>query len=213
MRRFAHLFTEIDETTRTSEKVAAMERYFREAPPADAAWAVSFLGGYRPKRLIPARRLAGWAMEETGTPEWLFEESYDAVGDLAETIALLLPSPESESDIPLHVVLLAPKWEQALLDPLREGKVARGACVRENEGDGLGQVTDLVVTLLEQPIRYARGFGGPCAQFTRRYQTLGAPAAQEMDSPGGVHRRSAPEVLDQRSHLLVGCGGLIYRGE
>ncbi len=61
-----------------------------------------FLSGGRPKRLIPVRRLAGWAMEESGTPEWLFEECYHAVGDLAETIALLLPAPEARSDRPLH---------------------------------------------------------------------------------------------------------------
>ena len=90
MKRFAQMFSEIDETTRTNEKVAAMTRYFRGADPADAAWAVHILSGGRPKRLIPVRRLAAWAMEVSGTPEWLFEECYAAVGDLAETIALLL---------------------------------------------------------------------------------------------------------------------------
>ncbi len=69
-----------------------MASYFKEAEPADAAWAVYFLSGGRPKRLIPVRRLATWAMEESGVPEWLFEECYHAVGDLGETIALLLPA-------------------------------------------------------------------------------------------------------------------------
>ena len=91
MKRFAQLFTAIDETTRTNEKVDAMATYFAEADPADAAWAVYFLGGARPKRLIPVRRLAQWAMEEANVPAWLFEDSYEAVGDLAETMALLLP--------------------------------------------------------------------------------------------------------------------------
>ncbi|HVD59660.1 MAG TPA: ATP-dependent DNA ligase, partial [Gemmatimonadaceae bacterium] len=91
MKRFAKLFSEIDSTTRTNEKVDAMSRYFAEAQPADAAWAVWFLSGYKPKRLVPVRKLAEWAMEESETPAWLFEESYHAVGDLAETIALLLP--------------------------------------------------------------------------------------------------------------------------
>lgn len=103
MKRFAQLFTAIDETTRTSEKVAAMVEYFRSAAPRDAAWAVYFLGGGRPKRLIPVRRLATWAMEEAGVPDWLFGESYEAVGDLAETMSLLLPDGESTSDVPLHV--------------------------------------------------------------------------------------------------------------
>ena len=102
MRRFARLFGEIDETTRTSEKTAAMARYFREADAADAAWAVHFLSGGRPKRLIPARRLAAWAMEEADVPEWLFEESYHAVGDLAEAISLLLPAATAGSDRPLR---------------------------------------------------------------------------------------------------------------
>ena len=102
MRRFAQLYADIDATTRTTEKVAAMVRYFAEADPADAAWAIYFLSGGRPKRLIPVRRLATWAMEESAIPEWLFEESYEAVGDLAETIALLLPEGRGSSDLPLH---------------------------------------------------------------------------------------------------------------
>lgn len=102
MKRFAQLFSEIDETTRTNEKVAAMTRYFTEAQPADAAWAVYFLMGLRPKRLVPVRRLATWAMEESRISDWLFEESYHAVGDLAETIALLLPESSASSDEPLH---------------------------------------------------------------------------------------------------------------
>jgi DNA ligase 1 len=111
VRRFARLFTAIDETNRTNEKVDAMVDYFREADPADAAWAVYFLGGGRPKRLIAIRRLAAWAMQESGVPDWLFEESYDSVGDLAETISLLLPETHGESlspaqrGEPLHVVI------------------------------------------------------------------------------------------------------------
>ena len=102
MKRFAALFAELDETTRTNEKVDAMVRYFSSADAADAAWAVHFLAGGRPKRLIPARKLAAWAMAEADVPDWLFEESYDAVGDLAETISLLLPDAPAGSDRPLH---------------------------------------------------------------------------------------------------------------
>ena len=102
MRQFARAFAAIDETMRTNEKVDAMVEYFRSAEPADAAWAVWFLSGGRPKRLIPVRRLAGWAMEEAAVPEWLFSECYDAVGDLAEAMSLLLPDSESTTDRPLH---------------------------------------------------------------------------------------------------------------
>ena len=102
MKQFARLFAAIDETMRTNEKVDAMVEYFRSAEPADAAWAVWFLSGGRPKRLIPVRRLAGWAMEEASISEWLFAECYDAVGDLAETMSLLLPDAETTTDVPLH---------------------------------------------------------------------------------------------------------------
>ncbi len=105
MKRFAQLFTELDETTRTGEKVAAMERYFASVAPADAAWAVYFLSGSRPKRLVPVRRVATWAMEEADVPPWLFEESYATVGDLAETIALLLPRALETVDRPLHQLI------------------------------------------------------------------------------------------------------------
>src|SRR5215203_4211117 len=110
MKRFAQLFTEIDSTTRTNEKVDAISRYFTVAAPEDAAWAVYFLSGGRPKRLVPVRKVAGWAMDESSIPPWLFEESYHAVGDLAETITLLLPDSTASSNAPLH------EWvEQKLL--------------------------------------------------------------------------------------------------
>jgi DNA ligase-1 len=102
MKRFAALFDALDETTRTTEKVAALVAYFKSVPAADAAWAVHFLSGHRPKRLIGARKLADWAMSEASVPSWLFEECYESVGDLAETIALLLPEPVSQSDLALH---------------------------------------------------------------------------------------------------------------
>ena len=112
MKRFARLFSEIDSTTRTSEKVDAMARYFSEANAADAAWAVYFLSGGRPKRLIPVRRLAEWAMEESRVSGWLFEESYHAVGDLAETITLLLPASTQSSEDALNV------WVEQRLLPI-----------------------------------------------------------------------------------------------
>ena len=90
MRRFAQLYEELDATTSTNQKVAAMQAYFAEAPPADAAWAVFFLTGARLKRLIAPRLLAAWAMEKTGTPDWMFGECWSAAGDLAEIVALLI---------------------------------------------------------------------------------------------------------------------------
>ena len=90
MLRFAALFDEIDSTTSTNAKVAAMARYFAEAPPADAAWAVFFLTGRRLKRLVPYAAIHDWTLADTRLPSWLLEESYSVVGDGAETAALVL---------------------------------------------------------------------------------------------------------------------------
>ncbi|MDQ3138137.1 MAG: ATP-dependent DNA ligase [Gemmatimonadota bacterium] len=101
MRAFARLYTALDETNATGEKTAALVEYFRCAPSRDAAWAVHFLSGRRPKRLVSSPRMRAWAAAEAGIADWLFEESYRAVGDLAETITLLLPDTGSSSELPL----------------------------------------------------------------------------------------------------------------
>jgi DNA ligase-1 len=98
MRRFAALFAVLDETTKTNAKVAALADYFRQAPPADAAWAIYFLSGRRLKRLVPNPLLKRWAAETAGLPEWLFEESYSAIGDLAETMSLIVPPGDAIDD-------------------------------------------------------------------------------------------------------------------
>lgn len=101
MKRFTQLFCELDQTTRTNEKVAALERYFSAAPPADAAWALNFLCGRTLPRLVPARLLWGLIIQESKLPEWLIGECYDAVGDTAEAMALLLPDKKSSAAPPL----------------------------------------------------------------------------------------------------------------
>ena len=74
MRAFSELYTALDETTRTSVKLAALERYFAVAPPTDAAWALYFLSGRKPRQVNGARKLSEWAIEAAGLPEWLFSE-------------------------------------------------------------------------------------------------------------------------------------------
>ncbi len=118
MKRFTQLYLALDATTRTNEKVAAMVAYFREAAPEDAAWAVFFLSGRRPKRLLPSHLLRTLAAELAGIPEWLLVESYSAVGDSAETAALLLPDPGVTSDLPLH------RWMLEHILPVREADEA-----------------------------------------------------------------------------------------
>ncbi len=113
MKAFASLYSRLDATTSSNAKLAAMRDYFREADPADAAWAVYFLAGGRPRQLVPTRILRETAMQAAGLPEWLFEESYQAVGDMAETISLLMPEAEHSSEDRLAV------WMQERLLPLR----------------------------------------------------------------------------------------------
>ena len=100
MKRFATLYDTIDATTATTAKVAALVAYFRDAPAADAAWAVSFLVGRRPKRLVRAPDLRAWAAQAANVPTWLFEECYAQAGDLAETISLLVPEREEPGPLP-----------------------------------------------------------------------------------------------------------------
>src|SRR5947207_10719835 len=76
VREFAALYTAIDETNRTNEKVAAMVRYFEAAPPEDSAWAVHFLIGRRPKRLVKGPNMWEWAIEAANIPAWLFAECF-----------------------------------------------------------------------------------------------------------------------------------------
>jgi DNA ligase-1 len=102
MKRFTRLYTELDQTNRTGEKTAALESYFREAPPADAAWALHFLCGRRPPRSVNSTILREWAAEEAGVPSWLMDECYETVGDLAETISLILPDNTGGEPPPLH---------------------------------------------------------------------------------------------------------------
>jgi DNA ligase-1 len=98
MQAFAQLFAALDGTTKTGAKTAALADYFRTAPEADRVWTVALLTGRRPKRAVNATELRLWAAEAAGIPDWLFEESYAVVGDLAETIALLLPPAAATAD-------------------------------------------------------------------------------------------------------------------
>jgi DNA ligase-1 len=122
MREFARLFAELDETTATNRKLEALQAYFSSAAPENAAWAVYFLAGGKPRQAVPTKLLRQYAVEYAQLDEWLFEESYQAVGDLAETIAHILPPPERQSDIGLA------EWMQERIGPLRG---ADPAAIRE----------------------------------------------------------------------------------
>ncbi|MEM8670522.1 MAG: ATP-dependent DNA ligase [Planctomycetota bacterium] len=114
MIRFAKLYSALDSTTKTNEKISAMAEYFSGADPGDAAWATYFLAGNKLRRLVPTKLLRQWAAEEAGIPEWLFEESYQSVGDLAETISLIVGAGQSSDDDSLTL------WVNDRLKPLAQ---------------------------------------------------------------------------------------------
>ena len=113
MKSFARLFNDLDTTTSTNAKVEAQQRYFAAAPAHDAAWAVYFLSGGKPRQVVATARLRALACDMAGIEEWLFEECYQAVGDLAETIAHVLPLPGEVSDVGLA------EWVEQRLLPVR----------------------------------------------------------------------------------------------
>lgn len=121
MNRFAQLFAELDASTATTAKLEALQRYFADAAPADAAWAVYFLAGGKPRQLVPTAALRTLAAQRAAIPEWLFEECYQAVGDLAETIAHVLPPAGSRSELGLA------RWVQERLLPLRGAEASEQA--------------------------------------------------------------------------------------
>ncbi|QEC69959.1 ATP-dependent DNA ligase [Panacibacter ginsenosidivorans] len=96
MKQFSALVQILGTSTKTNDKLNALSQYFLEATNSDKVWVIALFSGRRPKRIINATRLSEWCCEITGLPFWLFEESYHTVGDLAETIALLLPETDKE---------------------------------------------------------------------------------------------------------------------
>ncbi|MEP6907551.1 MAG: ATP-dependent DNA ligase [Pseudoxanthomonas sp.] len=112
MKQFANLYRELDQSTATGDKRAALVRYFREAPPANAAWAMWLLAGGKLARIANTRELREWIVQESGQPAWLVEDSYEQVGDLAETLTLLLDDPQAMTE-DLSLV----EWIEGILLP------------------------------------------------------------------------------------------------
>lgn len=113
MQAFTRLFLELERRSRTPEKVAAMREYFLTTRPEDAVWAVYFLTGRRLKRVVTVKVLRTYAARVSGYPDWLVDASQDAVGDAAETMALLLQPAKQTTCRPLG------EWITERLIPLR----------------------------------------------------------------------------------------------
>lgn len=103
MRSFASLVSVLGTTTKTNAKLDALVQYFATADDRDKVWVIALFSGRRPRRAVNSTQLAIYAVELSRIPFWLFEESYHTVGDLAETITLLLPeAPDTGNTKPLH---------------------------------------------------------------------------------------------------------------
>ncbi len=98
MKNFAQLIKTLDSSNKTSDKVGALTEYFRIASDEDKVWTIAILSHRRPPRPVNTTLLRIWANEIANIPLWLFEESYHIVGDLAETIALIIPPTDEHSD-------------------------------------------------------------------------------------------------------------------
>ncbi|MES2543927.1 MAG: ATP-dependent DNA ligase [Bacteroidota bacterium] len=98
MKNFAELIKTLDSSNKTAVKVAALTHYFRHASDEDKVWTIAILSHRRPPRPVNTTLLRLWANELAEIPLWLFEESYHIVGDLAETIALIIPTKKEQSD-------------------------------------------------------------------------------------------------------------------
>lgn len=127
MQRFAELYDRLDRSTATLDKRAALIDYFRAAPPDDAAWALYFLVGRKLAKIVSSGELRDWIVQTTGLPLWLVEDSYAHVGDLAETLSLLVDDPAPEHVD--HRSLRA--WVEDYLIPLRNAPAEdRAAAIR-----------------------------------------------------------------------------------
>ncbi|MEP7079785.1 MAG: ATP-dependent DNA ligase [Ginsengibacter sp.] len=98
LRSFALLVQKVGTTTKTNEKLKALVEYFSKAHEKDKVWVIAIFSGRRPRRIASGSLLATWCCEKTLLPFWLFTESYHTVGDLGETIALLLPPKKEKTN-------------------------------------------------------------------------------------------------------------------
>jgi DNA ligase-1 len=173
MNRFAALFNALDQTTRTTAKVAALAAYFRDAPEDDRLWTIALLSGRRPKRTVTTALLRTWAAEAAQIPLWLFEESYPIVGDLAETIALILPPASQGSDHSLTHWITEIRGLEQLDEPARKARIL----------SAWDQLTPTESFLFNKLIT-----GGFRVGVSRKLMTLALSNATGIDEPQLAHR-------------------------
>lgn len=190
MKEFTALFTRLDQTTRTAAKVAALADYFAQAPEPDRVEAIALLSGRRPKRTVNATILKEWAAKSARIPLWLFEESYSIVGDLAETIALVLPEASRSSDLGLG------EWLTRIRTLPARSEAERRALI-EDAWDQLGPAERLVFNKLLT--------GGFRVGVSRKLMTRALSQATGIDEPDLALRLMgdwAPDRITWQSLVL-----------
>ncbi|WP_353145715.1 ATP-dependent DNA ligase [Chryseobacterium sp.] len=110
MKHFAELINALETTNRTNAKIEAIIDYLERTPDEDKVWFIALFTGKRPKRNVGTNSMKEWALEITKLPFWLFQESYSSVGDLGETLSLILPPPQKKIEYSLA------QWMNAIVD-------------------------------------------------------------------------------------------------
>jgi len=141
MKAFSNLIASIEITNKTNAKIDALVHYFETAPDKDKLWLIALFTGKRPPRPVKTTLMKNWCMALTGIPEWLFLESYSTVGDLGETLALLLPDPKYQLDLTLN------EWMQEIIALKAKSEEEKKAFVLE-AWQGLDQQERLIFNKL-----------------------------------------------------------------
>jgi DNA ligase-1 len=92
---FVSLYKALDQTNSTLDKVEALREFFTTADAEESALGISLILGNLPPKRLKTADLKAEALARAKVPEWLFEDSYASVGDLAETISLMVTRAEA----------------------------------------------------------------------------------------------------------------------
>ena len=107
MIQFVKLIRSLDQALGNLEKKNCIKEYFQNALLLENEnttknlnksqdqwpslfWAIYLLSGEKLNRIFPSKLLKMYTIRKTNMPQWLFDECYESVGDLAETIAHLV---------------------------------------------------------------------------------------------------------------------------
>jgi DNA ligase-1 len=123
MNDFVELYLKLDQSNKTNDKIETLETFFRNASPSDRLWMIALFTGRQPKRTVSSRYLREWVIEAAQLPEWLFDETAHVVGDLAETVALLLPQHPSTPGSSLT------QWMLAILNLSKQNLAEKKAAI------------------------------------------------------------------------------------